>query len=444
MLPALPEPRGDRRRRLLLALGGLGLLAVGWALGRGSLPEPARALLASALPGVGRAEIRAPKAARSLMEPFAPQGGDTAWNAGPSALTFERLKSLLATNRRGAAEQFVQRAAPAANPDAPGSEPALEARHPPRFATYLDRLARNGPAATVARGLLREPETTEALREALLERERALAPASRVLVRPGAAAAGAPPADPARQALAGRTGEPPSGFRAQTASARGFSAVEAGSAAGRRDRASAEGGSGASPHGVDPRLAALNASGPGKDARKFLESMFASFPKSSRDKLLDACENKGICDFVQACITAQVYDECLSACRANPLCSIPPPPAAPGPTPAAPGPAEPGGCGGSIPDNSRAPGPAAAGKGKVCVNSNSSRAYFVVGPAQSWGWNNSHCWDGHPAGVYSVNTNGSYGYPAEQQAMISPSAQTLSDGGTITFNVSFCTPEIGD
>lgn len=63
--------------------------------------------------------------------------------------------------------------------------------------------------------------------------------------------------------------------------------------------------------------------------------------------------------------------------------------------------------------------------GTVCVTEPDSSGYTVSGPDPSWGWNGSHCFDGHTAGSYSVS--GSYDFGGNQ---------TLSDGGTITFSVA--------
>lgn len=71
-----------------------------------------------------------------------------------------------------------------------------------------------------------------------------------------------------------------------------------------------------------------------------------------------------------------------------------------------------------------------AGKGTVCVTSDSSNAYFVNGPDQTWGWNGpgTKCFSDHVTGTYYVNTSGVcttvYG------------SQALTNGQTISFNIS--------
>ncbi len=60
---------------------------------------------------------------------------------------------------------------------------------------------------------------------------------------------------------------------------------------------------------TDPRLRRVLPAGVSKDATAFLESVFASFPRQTRDKLVDACYEKDICEFIPACLEAGVYAE---------------------------------------------------------------------------------------------------------------------------------------
>ncbi len=186
-------------------------------------------------------------------------------------------------------------------------------------------------------------------------------------------------------------------------------------------------------HPVDPRLRTLTGAGPGKDAATYIASMFASMDATDRKKLIDACYAADECNLVQACIDTKLYDKCLAACTANPQCTWPG--------------SEPGetsetdeNC--SAPNNKQGSGRAAEGKGEVCVETSEGKAYFVVGPDQTWGWNGPKCFPGHTAGVYSVNTDGGYGYPkvgdTDVRAKISPRSATLTNGGTLKFSVHFC------
>lgn len=91
---------------------------------------------------------------------------------------------------------------------------------------------------------------------------------------------------------------------------------------------------------------------------------------------------------------------------------------------------------------SRPPGPRfASGTGTICVRSNSRKPYFVVAPegAESWGWNGSNCFTGHPAGRYSVNTDGGYGF-AMARVDGDSTHGALGPGGTIKFTLTFCEP----
>ncbi|MBI5202832.1 MAG: hypothetical protein HY925_14670 [Elusimicrobia bacterium] len=185
--------------------------------------------------------------------------------------------------------------------------------------------------------------------------------------------------------------------------------------------------------GVDPHLRSILNAGDGKDASSVIASMFASMELEDRRKLVSACSKTADCDVVQACIDTKLYAKCLAACSANPKCAWPG--------------SEPGktnetdeNC--SAPDNSQGAARADAGKGEICVDTDEGKAYFVVGPDQTWGWNGPKCFPGRRAGVYSVNTNGGYGYPkvgnTDVRAKIFPRSAVLTDGGRLDFKVHFC------
>ncbi|MBI4348890.1 MAG: hypothetical protein HY553_18780 [Elusimicrobia bacterium] len=186
------------------------------------------------------------------------------------------------------------------------------------------------------------------------------------------------------------------------------------------------------PHGVDPRLTGLATVDKSTQAIATIRTLFASMEKDDRLKLIAYCEKTEDCDVARACVETGLYDACRAACAAHAQC-VWPSTAGTTPTPT-----------GSLPDpckqadNSQAAGSAAAsGSGEVCVavENDPGGAYFVVGPKQSWGWNGSKCFPGHPAGVYSVNTNGGYGYA---KASVSPRKGTLGPDGRLTFRVRFC------
>ncbi len=464
MVP-FPRVRTDRRPWAVLALG-VAALAAAWLWSRRA---PNTDALATAAAGhVPRAALRYRAGDSSLFSGSGEQSAPAGESAfGGNVLTFSRLKEMLHRRAPKVSTAFLRAIYEHADENAPGSEPARNAQERARFTSYLEGLAVSQPKEqrSLALGLLKDSEAEEGLREAILVRERQLAPQSRVLVR---SVPGAPPAaGGTRRAAAAGAGKAGGSFSGELASARGFAAADAGAppsggtpaaessggraaglggdaglssigAGGNRN----DGGSEPAAHDVAAKLAKLKTSGPDKDAIAFLESMFASFPKETREKLVNVCYNQGICEFIPACIAAGVYDECLAACRNNPKCNFP----APTPTPGSGGtpPPEPAsGCGAPIPNATQPQGPSAPGEGEVCIVSNSQRAYFVVGPNQSWGWNGSKCFGGHMAGVYSVNTDGGYGYPTEQQAVISPSQQSLAANGHITFTINFCTPELG-
>lgn len=85
---------------------------------------------------------------------------------------------------------------------------------------------------------------------------------------------------------------------------------------------------GGSEGGVSTKLGPVSTVSKYTDAGSFLESIFATAPKDLKDALLYQCFEKDICNPVEACIAAGMYDRCVAACNDNPACSgiIPPTP----------------------------------------------------------------------------------------------------------------------
>lgn len=85
---------------------------------------------------------------------------------------------------------------------------------------------------------------------------------------------------------------------------------------------------GGSEGGVSTKLGPVSTVSKYRDAGSFLESIFATAPEALRKALEYQCFEKDICNPVEACIAAGMYDQCVAACNANAACSgiIPPTP----------------------------------------------------------------------------------------------------------------------